>query len=341
MIHAQNRIGIGTVSPNSNAIADITSTSKGLLIPRMTSQARGAISNPAEGLMVYDSSINRLYLYQDGQWRYALINNDWAGSQTRNWVYNGSDSIGIETSAPTERLDVNGKIRIRSDLNSNDNISAGGAVTAATMTATGKVNIGSNATISGNINVYGNVQLNNTGSTLQLEEGVIQKGFIQTVGENMRFGTNSSNSIGKIIFRMNGSDAFSIDRNANVDFLKKGANEGKLVIGWKLSRASAPDYNMMPIAFGRIDATASAGGSWMSPIYGTWTRLSTGKYEIYNQYGRISEKSCIIATATTNAWNSCVTTYVSPYKFRVDVFDRDGVRVDCGFSFVVNDPLNY
>jgi hypothetical protein len=68
----QNNIGIGTNNPQSSSILDITSSDKGFLLPRMSSARRLAISNPSEGLLVFDSSEHRLYQVQDGQWRYML-----------------------------------------------------------------------------------------------------------------------------------------------------------------------------------------------------------------------------------------------------------------------------
>jgi hypothetical protein len=53
-------VGIGTTVPNGSAQLDITSAAKGILIPRMNTSAITAISNPAKGLMVYDSSKNQL-----------------------------------------------------------------------------------------------------------------------------------------------------------------------------------------------------------------------------------------------------------------------------------------
>lgn len=49
--------GIGTTTPNASAKLDITSTDKGLLIPRMTKSQREAITLPAaaNGLMVYQT----------------------------------------------------------------------------------------------------------------------------------------------------------------------------------------------------------------------------------------------------------------------------------------------
>lgn len=46
-------IGIGTSNPNASAQLDVNSTSKGLLPPRMTYAQRNAITNPAQGLIVY------------------------------------------------------------------------------------------------------------------------------------------------------------------------------------------------------------------------------------------------------------------------------------------------
>jgi hypothetical protein len=57
--YGQN-IGIGTSTPDASAQVDISSSSRGLLIPRMDSNAVKAIINPAPGLMVYDSSRKQL-----------------------------------------------------------------------------------------------------------------------------------------------------------------------------------------------------------------------------------------------------------------------------------------
>jgi hypothetical protein len=62
-------IGIGTVTPDSSAAVDVTSTAKGFLPPRMTFVQRIGISKPAKGLVVYQiDSTTGLYLYKDTAW---------------------------------------------------------------------------------------------------------------------------------------------------------------------------------------------------------------------------------------------------------------------------------
>ncbi len=65
-------IGIGTATPNASAQLDVASTTKGLLIPRMTSAQRNNIANPAKGLLVFDSTTSNLSLYSGSVWRQML-----------------------------------------------------------------------------------------------------------------------------------------------------------------------------------------------------------------------------------------------------------------------------
>lgn len=65
-------LGIGTSSPAASSLLDLTSTTKGLLPPRMTATQRNAISSPATGLLVYGTSGNKLYLYNGTSWRPLL-----------------------------------------------------------------------------------------------------------------------------------------------------------------------------------------------------------------------------------------------------------------------------
>jgi len=63
------QVGIGTTTPDASSALDITSTTKGLLIPRMTETQRDAISSPANGLMIYqtDGTVG-FYYYNGSSW---------------------------------------------------------------------------------------------------------------------------------------------------------------------------------------------------------------------------------------------------------------------------------
>ena len=55
-------------NPDPSAQLDINSTSKGLLIPRMTSAQRQAIVSPANGLMVFDVTTNSNWVFRNNSW---------------------------------------------------------------------------------------------------------------------------------------------------------------------------------------------------------------------------------------------------------------------------------
>ena len=58
------QVGINTTTPNASSALDITSTTKGLLAPRMTTAQKLAIVSPANGLLVYDTDL-KAYSYYD------------------------------------------------------------------------------------------------------------------------------------------------------------------------------------------------------------------------------------------------------------------------------------
>jgi hypothetical protein len=63
------QIGINTNTPNISAALDITSTTTGVLFPRMTAAQRTAIATPAVGLMVYQTDATEgLYVYKSTGW---------------------------------------------------------------------------------------------------------------------------------------------------------------------------------------------------------------------------------------------------------------------------------
>lgn len=70
--HAQ--VGIGTTTPHPSSMLDVTSTSQGLLAPRMTTVQRNAITNPANSLLVYDTTLKSFFYYDTPTTTWIKIN---------------------------------------------------------------------------------------------------------------------------------------------------------------------------------------------------------------------------------------------------------------------------
>lgn len=121
---AQNNIGIGTTTPNSSALLDVSSSNKGLLIPRMTTVQRNAI-NPAasaRALMVFDTDSSAFFFWTGTIWSKLGTSGD-----TNQWLTNGnniynnnSGNVGIGNSNPQYKLDVSGRIQLRGSIDYNN-----------------------------------------------------------------------------------------------------------------------------------------------------------------------------------------------------------------------------
>jgi hypothetical protein len=61
-------VGIGTTAPDANAILDVTSTTKAFMPPRMTTTQKNAIASPTAGMVVYDSTLNKLCVRAASAW---------------------------------------------------------------------------------------------------------------------------------------------------------------------------------------------------------------------------------------------------------------------------------
>lgn len=59
----EGTIGFGTLTPHSSALVDVVSTTKGFRIPNMTTTQKNAISSPAKGLIVYDTTLDKACVY--------------------------------------------------------------------------------------------------------------------------------------------------------------------------------------------------------------------------------------------------------------------------------------
>ena len=99
------QVSVGIASPNGSAMLDVTSTTKGLLTPRMTATQRAAISNPATGLIVYQTDdITGFYYYTGAAWVVLINGTDALPAVNGSAVTNLNASNLASGTVPTARL---------------------------------------------------------------------------------------------------------------------------------------------------------------------------------------------------------------------------------------------
>ncbi len=236
---AAQRVGISNDNsqPDPSAILDIKSNSMGLLIPRLTTAERTSIAGPAIGLTVFDSDTYSFWLYRGdvmGGWRELLIDLD------KRWLLNGSNiynnnsgNVGIGTSAPQEKLSINATTPTIQLLTSNtargymqasgSDMRIGTYVNNTTgnlifnTRAVDRMWINENGQVGiGTANPASALTINGTNPILQLRNGDVNKGFMLLNGDDLRVGTNSTNTTGSLVLQTKLLDRVVIDDNGQV-----------------------------------------------------------------------------------------------------------------------------
>jgi hypothetical protein len=97
-------VGLGVDPPSSTAELDVTSTTKGLLAPRMTTAQRLAITTPANGLIVYDTQLVSLEVYD----AVGAVWNQLADTSTTGSVTSvtGTAPISVATGTTTPAISL-------------------------------------------------------------------------------------------------------------------------------------------------------------------------------------------------------------------------------------------
>ncbi len=68
-MNTNGQLGIGTAAPSASALVEMNSTTRGFLMPRMTSAQRSGIGAPVEGLMVWDTDTTSMHMYNGTIWQ--------------------------------------------------------------------------------------------------------------------------------------------------------------------------------------------------------------------------------------------------------------------------------
>ena len=90
-----------------SALLDIKSSTKGILIPRLSTTQRNAIPAPAKGLMVFDSTTNGFWYHNGLGWINLVNSSDTYWSKIGSHIYNtNSVNVGMGTPFPLAKLHV-------------------------------------------------------------------------------------------------------------------------------------------------------------------------------------------------------------------------------------------
>ncbi|OFX43010.1 MAG: hypothetical protein A2046_08790 [Bacteroidetes bacterium GWA2_30_7] len=105
-----------TYTANASAMLDVKSTTKGMLIPRLTTAQRTAIVTPATSLLVFDTTLGGFYYYNGTVWINLSSGSSsgllWSYSSPYVYLTGSSDKVGIGTSTPLHKLHVSDNVTI-------------------------------------------------------------------------------------------------------------------------------------------------------------------------------------------------------------------------------------
>ena len=88
------QVGIGTASPNTNSVLELSSPNKGLLLPRVTDTT--VVSSPSAGLVVYNTN-TKSPTYHDGQkWNSVApsMMMPTTGADSITYFFSGTNNMG-------------------------------------------------------------------------------------------------------------------------------------------------------------------------------------------------------------------------------------------------------
>lgn len=223
--------------PDNTAILDVASDSKGVLLPRLTTQQRTSIASPAPGLTVFDSETFSYWVYLgalNGGWHEVLTTLDKHWGRTGADIYNlNNGNVGIGTSTPNNILSIN-------DINPKIELMHFGTSKAFLQATSSDFKIGTPAN-----NDLGDIVFNTKGADrmwidengwvgigtdspssvftidginpwLELKNGGIDKGYVWASGDNLKVGTNAGNTNGDLIFQTKVADRMVIDEEGRV-----------------------------------------------------------------------------------------------------------------------------
>jgi hypothetical protein len=95
-------------TPDPSAMLDVQSSGKGFLPPRMTTVERNNIVTPAEGLVVYDTNEDALFLFNGTEWEPLVSGSGSRWDADGDNIYRNTGNVGIGSTNPLRTLTIGG-----------------------------------------------------------------------------------------------------------------------------------------------------------------------------------------------------------------------------------------
>lgn len=180
-VYRTGSVGIGsTTTPNASAQLDVNSTTKGFLPPRMTSTERNAITSPADGLVIYNTTNNRLEIRSSAAWLTLVtltgtetLTNKTITGLVASTITGGSGTTQTLTYKTTTGVGTTGADHVFQVGNN-------GATEALRVTNAGRVGIGTN----------------NPGTSLEIASGVSNNSGLKFTNFNSATTTSAGATLG-------------------------------------------------------------------------------------------------------------------------------------------------
>lgn len=132
-----SQVGIGTTTPDDSAILDVSSTTRGFLLPRMNETQRDGINNPATGLLIYliEGTQQCLQVYNGTNWENIYCPTANTIPIATNVSISGALNVGVELTASYTYQDAESDLEAISlyqwyradDVSGNNEIAISGA----------------------------------------------------------------------------------------------------------------------------------------------------------------------------------------------------------------------
>ncbi len=168
----------GTDIPYSASILDIRSSTRGVLLPRMSTGNRDAIGSPQAGLLLYNSTTNQFNYHDGAAWQQAFFGNQWSVTGAK-YYYNGGN-VGIGVADPLYKLDVGGTFHTTNNGYIDGSLSVGGNAIAPIYKI--QVNDGSLAIYNTVDDKFWALTYNSVSNYLHLNEELVPRVYFQNGG---------------------------------------------------------------------------------------------------------------------------------------------------------------